>query len=407
MNSYKLLEKISFERLAGSNEELEAAKIIKETVEELGVQCEIEPFEIEYPINIKASFEVISPEYAKFDVIGYGMTCDADNLEAEFLYCDNLDEISLAHAKGKIIMFNGGLPFVNYKKIYEAGVAGFICFNGSVYEKEIDINEGYLRAQLYQLGKIPGVGMTIHDASRLVRMNPKTVRMSLSSEVEKRQSHNVVATIPGEINEVVAFTAHFDSVRYSKGVYDNASGSVGIYDILKYYVDNKPKRTLKFVWCGAEERGLLGSKAYTESHKEELKDYRFNINIDMIGVVLGYDTAVVSGDNSIVNYVQYYAKEVGYPITSKQGVYPSDSTPFADCGVPSMTFARLNCVGGAQIHSNKDVIDHMSEDAMNKTMSFIIPFSAKIVNSNVMPIAQEIPQNIKDDLDKYMMRKEK
>ena len=42
--AYKLLEKISFERLGGSKEELKAAEIIKEEIEKNGVEAHFEEF---------------------------------------------------------------------------------------------------------------------------------------------------------------------------------------------------------------------------------------------------------------------------------------------------------------------------------------------------------------------------
>ena len=41
--------------------------------------------------------------------------------------------------------------------------------------------------------------------------------------------------------------------------------------LLAYFKEHAPLRTLKFIWCGSEEMGLLGSIAYCKEHKEELK----------------------------------------------------------------------------------------------------------------------------------------
>ena len=46
-------------------------------------------------------------------------------------------------------------------------------------------------------------------------------------------------------------------------------------------------------------------------------------------------------NNSLVNYIKYLGCEVGFPIQVRQGVYSSDSTPFADNGIPSVSFARI------------------------------------------------------------------
>ena len=66
----------------------------------------------------------------------------------------------------------------------------------------------------------------------------------------------------------MSFGAHYDSVDFSKGVYDNGAGSVINMEILRYFKENPPKRTLKFMWYGSEEIGLEGSWAYVKAHKE-------------------------------------------------------------------------------------------------------------------------------------------
>ena len=86
----------------------------------------------------------------------------------------------------------------------------------------------------------------------------------------------------GCTDEIITFSAHYDSVSYSKGAYDNASGSACILELLAYFNQHKPDRTLRFIWCGSEEEGLLGSRDYVEKHKKDLYScfcYRFIIGL--------------------------------------------------------------------------------------------------------------------------------
>ena len=248
--------------------------------------------------------------------------------------------------------------------------------------------------------------MAIRDAEKLVRMNPQRVKLSVAGKEAVRTSHNVVATIPGEIaDEIICFTAHYDSVRHSKGVYDNATGALAVLDFLKHFAGKKPKRTLKFVWCGTEERGLCGSEAYVQAHQDEIEMYRLVINIDMLGVVLGNDVACATADKTVADYVGFVAKELGFAIKTSQGVYPSDSTPFADGGVPALTFARGAVAGGATIHSKKDVIDFLSVASFNRSVEFILAFAERVITAQVLPIPAEMPDEMKKELDNYLLRK--
>ena len=72
--AWKLLEDISFVRIAGSEEELKAANILKDFCEAAGVPAVIEDFEVDV-VNIrKATLEVLEPEYREYPVIGIGKT---------------------------------------------------------------------------------------------------------------------------------------------------------------------------------------------------------------------------------------------------------------------------------------------------------------------------------------------
>ncbi|MFX1361177.1 MAG: M28 family metallopeptidase, partial [Promethearchaeota archaeon] len=74
---------------------------------------------------------------------------------------------------------------------------------------------------------------------------------------------------------------------------DNASG-VSILIELAKLIKNKPLENYDalFVWCGAEEWGLKGSKNYIKKNKYYLKNKydlnkSMNINIDMVGTYIG------------------------------------------------------------------------------------------------------------------------
>jgi hypothetical protein len=151
--------------------------------------------------------------------------------------------------------------------------------------------------------------------------------------------------------------------------------------------------------------GLLGSHAYVNSHKEELENYKLCINVDMTGVPLGKDIAVCTSEISLVNYIDYYAKNIGFMIDTNQGVYSSDSTPFAFNNVPAVSFARISPRGGAEIHSRRDVISLINPIYLEKTILFIISLSENLISSVYFPVPKSMPQNMKDELDKYLGNK--
>lgn len=411
--SFDLLTKFNYERLGGTAEELKAANLFVEECKKLNIDVLVEEFPIDYAEIKVAKLEVLAPEYKEYEVTGYAMTgsTPAEGIEAEMVYIGDGNDLDLQDVEGKIVAVHQRIPLKIYKKLVERNVKGFIAFSGSVYDDYsiTDLEQNFLREVHYSHGKIPGVTLRARELNNLLLSNPTKVRLTLVENEGKINSRNVVATIKGteKPNEIIAFTAHYDSVKFSTGAYDNGTGSTTIYELMAYFNENKPKRTLKFIWCGSEEKGLLGSKAYCEAHNDELKDYKLCINVDMTGVVIGFDAAFCTSEQALVNYINYLGKEVGFGIKARQSVYSSDSTPFADKGIPAVTFARLSPRGGAEIHSRKDVIDYLDSANYYETCKFIEQFSDRMVNSHTIPVNRTIPENMKEELDYYNMRKER
>ena len=162
---------------------------------------------------------------------------------------------------------------------------------------------------------------------------------------------------------------------------------------------------LRFIWCGSEERGLLGSKAYCQQHNEELGDIVLNVNLDMIGCIMGKFIACCTSEEKLVGYISYFAAEQGFGCSAYQDVYSSDSTPFADNGIPAVSFARLAPPNTATIHNSYDTAKVMSAQQMVEDIGFIQAFVTRMAQVVTCPVARSIPDNMKEKLDEYLTRK--
>lgn len=409
--AFELLKKMSFERIAGTEKELECANILKQEIEKEGVNVEIEEFEIDSPEIYKTSFKVTKPvEYEiNCEAIGKSGNTPDEGITAPLYYVENGMDANLLDVKGKIALLTGGAP-ETIDKLKDAGALAYIQVDGSLFDsKEMitEIRKRHIRKKLDENYNFPGIIIHITDAEKLLRLNPKEVNIVVKQDCNKKAiSHNVVATILGteKEEEIITLTAHYDSVIYSPGAWDNATGSVTIMELFHYFIENKPKRTLKFIWCGSEEIGLIGSYNYCEKHKEEIKKYLFNINVDMTGVLLGYDIAVCSCDESVAKYIDFIGKIEGFAIKTSIDMYPSDSSPFAMNDIPAVTFARLAPHGGAEIHSRNDVLNPLDPDKFINTVDFMIKFAEKIINSKVFPVSKEFPKELKEKIEQFKKR---
>ena len=404
---FELLNKINFIRTCGTEEEKQAAQILAEEARAIGTEPVIESFDVDRWDIKKVSLVACGKEW---EVTGYGMSGSTleEGITAPFAYIQDATDVDLLNTKGKIVMVNGRVGDELYKKLVKAGVAAFITFEGNIVDKreETDLDTRNLRDWAIKEGKIPGVNMRTMDAHELVKAKPETVTLTLIQDEGLATSQNVIAEIKGSDPEAgtIVFGAHYDSVPFSHGVYDNGAGSVIIMELMRYFKEHQPKRSMKFCWYGSEERGLLGSKAYVATHKEELKDVVLMVNVDVAGPVLGKDIALCTSDDSLRVAVDYLSKEVGFAITSKQDIYSSDSIPFADNGVPGINFCRFGAPGGANIHNRHDIINSLDWPNLEETTKFILTFSERLANSVVFPVPREIPQNIVEKVDKYLKK---
>ena len=113
-----------------------------------------------------------------------------------------------------------------------------------------------------------------------------------------KDSENVVAFIKGseKPDEIIVISAHLDHIGISEngninnGADDDGSGTVAVLEIAEAFKKavkdgNGPKRSILFLHVTGEEKGLLGSKYYTENPIFPIANTIANLNIDMIGRV--------------------------------------------------------------------------------------------------------------------------
>ncbi len=396
-----ILKDTAYIRTGGTAEELRCAEYLRDTCVEFGMTTTLEPFPV----------DMANIETACFEVDGVSIPCKgyfcagSGEVEAPFLYLPSTDKYSLSLCRGKIVMIDGYLGTWVYRDILENGAVGFVTYDGNNNYADRDIDQRELRSYVCEGKKIPGVNINAKDAISLIDKGVTTAKIILKQEEYQGESQNVIAELPGEVNEWIVFTAHYDSTSLSQGAYDNMSGCIGLLGIAEYFKDHPHRYGLRFIFCGSEERGLLGSKAYVAAHEEELSKVVLNINLDMIGCIMGKLIACCTSENKLVDYISYMGMELGRSISAYQDVYSSDSTPFADKGIPAVSFARIAPHNTATIHNSYDTMAVMNATHMQEDIDFIVAFADRMANAKRCPVAREMPDNMKEKLDTYLIRK--
>ena len=396
----KIFKETAYVRMGGSAEERKAAQYLADLISGMGLTAEIVPFEVPMATLQEAT---LTADGEAVTCKGY-LNAGSHEVEAPFYYLRATDAFSLSQCKGKIVMVDGYLGYWLYQDLLENGAVGFITYDGNANYSDRDIDQRELRSYVHKGNKIPGVNINAKDAIKLIRKGVSTAKITLRQEEYTGSSHNVILDLPGEVEEYIAFTAHYDSTSLSQGAYDNMSGSLGILGIAEYFAKKPHRYGMRFIWCGSEERGLLGSKAYCEN-EEALKNCVLNINLDMIGCIMGRFIYCVTGEEKLCHYISYFGNEVGFPIEGRQDVYSSDSTPFADKGVPAVSFARIAPQNTATIHNSYDTYAVMKSEQLLEDIRFLIAFTDRMVNAVRCPVAKTMPDNMKEKLDEYLCRK--
>lgn len=114
---------------------------------------------------------------------------------------------------------------------------------------------------------------------------------------------NIIAdTHTGDPNNVIVLTSHTDSVLAGPGINDDGSGTVALLTLASKLSMYNVKNAVRFIFCTAEEAGLIGSTYYGERacrlnmvpqklipvcavenlSQSELSKIRMDLNFDML-----------------------------------------------------------------------------------------------------------------------------
>jgi len=397
----RILQETAYIRTGGSAQELACANYLKAECEKLGFAAQLEAFDVPMA-SIQTAMLIVDGK--EIPCKGY-LCAGSAEIEAPLMYMPEPTPCALAECRGKIVMLDGYLGYWKYQDILANGALGFITYDGNANYADEDIDQRELRSYVSKGVKIPGVNINAKSAIALIAAGSQQAKIVLDQDEWMGQSHNVIAELPGETDEWIALTAHYDTTSLSTGAYDNMSGCIGLLGIAEAFAQKPRRYGLRLIFCGSEERGLLGSKAYCAAHENELAKVVLNVNLDMIGSIMGPFHAVCTSEERLVHYIEYLSSIEGFSLKARQDIYSSDSTPFADKGVPAVSFARLATNNTATIHNSYDTLKVMSAAQLARDIDFICTFVGAMANAKHLPVKREMPEKMKEKLDNYLTRK--
>ena len=230
------------------------------------------------------------------------------------------------------------------------------------------------------------------------------------------KGENVLGFIEGTDlkDEILIITAHYDHLgKHDTLIYngadDDGSGTVAALEIAEAFMLAKeqgkgPRRSVLIMPVSGEEKGLLGSKYYTDNPVYPLENTIANLNIDMIGRVDEYhesgDYVYLIGSDRLSTELHNLSEEVNtkhfnleldYTFNDKgdpnRYYYRSDHYNFAKNNIPVIFY--FNGVH-EDYHKPTDTIEKIDFEKIQKISRYIFLTAWELANRDKRPLVDVI-----------------
>ena len=248
---------------------------------------------------------------------------------------------------------------------------------------------------------VPTVTLSVEHYNRMIRILEKgvPVRMELNIQTNfydevTENGFNLIAEIPGTdlAHEIVIIGAHLDSTHAATGATDNATGVAAMMEVMRIFKELgiQPRRTLRIALWGAEEQGLVGSRAYVKTHfadpatmelKPDYENLSAYFNIDNgTGRIRGIWLEGNLGAKPVFEQWIEPLHDLGVTTIGPRQVRGTDHGSFDAVGLPGFQFMQDRVEYRARTHhSNMDVYDRVQAEDMLVTATVAAVFAYNAV----------------------------
>lgn len=391
--AYEIVESLTTEvgpRLAGTEAEQRARDWAVATLTELGFSnVRVEPFTVPLWMRGEEYAAITSPfpQPLRITALGGSISTGPEGVEGQIVSLPSLAALQATpegSLQGRIVFVDevmartqdgSGYALAVTKRsmaAYEAQRAGALAalIRSVGTSSHRFAHTGQMR-WAWQPGApgVPAAALSAPDADQLRRALARDPQVSVKLVITPQRltpaaSGNVIAEIPGRErpDEIVLVSAHLDSWDLGTGAIDDGAG-VGIVvaaaRAVLDYLPQAPRRTIRIVLFGSEEVGLVGARAYTERHAQELPKHVVASESDFgAGDIWRFDTGVP--EHKIPA-----AQRIGQ-LLQPLGIGPGDNTAR---GGPDILFLRQAGVPVVTLQQNGwDYFDlhHTADDTLDK-----------------------------------------
>lgn len=244
----------------------------------------------------------------------------------------------------------------------------------------------------------PQIVLAVEHYNRMVRLlehnQPVKVEINVAVKFNEENANfsgfNIVGEIPGTDpklkDEIVLLGAHFDSWASATGATDNATGSTEMMEALRIIQATglKPRRTIRIGLWGAEEGGLLGSKAYVTDHlgtkeapKPEAAKLSAYFNLDNgTGKIRGMWLQTNMAVKPIFEAWSAPLKDLGVTMMGPRNVASTDHSSFDAVGIPAFQFIQERLEYNSRTHhTNMDFLDRVQMDDVKQAATVVAVYA--------------------------------
>jgi hypothetical protein len=243
------------------------------------------------------------------------------------------------------------------------------------------------------------------EAEHKLKSFPLKSKLKFDGKFKQRDfvSSNVIGLLRGKdpalSDEYIIVSAHYDHLGIGpaaidgdtiyNGVLDNAIGCAGLIELASMLGKSNIQlnRSIIFLLCTGEEKGLLGSAFYTDNPSAPLYKTTANINIDGLAFIDKFKSIVPIGadQSDLKNIVCEVANKInlqckGIPpifMDDESSFMMSDQASFANAGIPSVLimdgidYEKVDQTQGLKILENySKYIYHSPKDDLTQTINY-------------------------------------
>jgi hypothetical protein len=335
-----------------------------------------------------------------------GSNSDSGEIIAEVVYVGfgitapelGYDDYKGTDVKGKIVVFASESPAKSdhpevekwvpyslhqykFKNALNHGAAG-VLYVGTIANPSVPFQNGMIYAHIgpevvSDLFYGTGREYETHKNQIYETMKPSSMSLKKTARIVTNTKHfpnnktaNIIGVVEGSDpllkDEVIIVGAHLDGQGNPgvllPGALDNATGVANIMEVARALsqLPEKPKRSVAFIFIGAEECGLIGSNYYVNNPTFEKEKTLCFINLDMVGNGTGLS---LWGGETYPNILESFTKAnndfIHRKFTTSPAVMPrtrprSDAAVFLKAGYNAVSVGTTNRVKPVNYHHPLD-----------------------------------------------------